>query len=341
MFRDPLRHPYRSTSIWNTPIGTGARREPAGLAPALQHGEDLVTVDPILIGLDPTDPVRPFSTYPYTRNAAGDTKPFTPKYVIPPGAQVHIPDDLTHNGSYNGIFALLAAPYDPAHPTAWVGQPLWRLDDDTDPAYPEVGPHPATAGNLTGAPIDLCSDGLGGAGHGGSRMAALGGVIRAHEWWDTAPIRHALAINLFGERFLSAANGGYRWPASHADSGYNSGVNTGSSNNYGRTGDGYDHMGMGTLLALPLWHSGATHPQAQRIEWTLRNHGAYVVDNTKRDVHAFSVESTIQAAWEDAGPVFHSEVMGMVSELEAVVNNDSMHIGGGGRPLTTPVPELP
>jgi hypothetical protein len=335
-YRDHLLQPFADASIWNTPIGDGATTASAGLAPALYHASDWVTVDPIFLGMDADDPTKTLSTRTTVNGTPGAT--VTPNYTIPGGTTVHVPADLSHTGTWNGIAGFV----DSSDTTkAWQGQTL----------YLTAGGNPSWAYTKPLGQTDLLGDGIAGI-HGGSGLSGLGGTIRKWEWDGTEPILHALSMNLYGRRFLSTSTSGYRWPATKADSGYNTdlypgqtGVNqlltaNGTDNYYGSANT---NMKMGSLLCLPQNYDIAsiTNAQVKRIATALRDFGAYVVDNTARDVHAFSVESTIKSSWEGAGATFHSELMDVISDLLVVTNSASNAIGGGGTPYADPPPPLP
>lgn len=335
-YRNHLLQPFASTSIWNTPIGTGATTVSAGLAPALYHASDWVTVDPIYLGMNTGDPVKTLSTRTTVNGTPGAT--VTPNYTIAAGTTVHVPPTLSHTGTWNGIAGFVSST---DTTKAWQGQTL----------YLDAGGNPSWAYTKPLGQDDLLGAGLVGM-HGGSAMSGIGGVIRAWEWNGTAPILHALSMNLYGRRFLSTTTSGYRWPATKADSGYNTDLYPGQTgegqlltangtDNY--YGSANTNMKMGSLLCLPSGYNIAaiTNPQVQRIATALRDFGAYVVDNTARDVHAFSVESTVKSSWEGAGTTFHSELMTVVSNLLVVTNNASDAIGGGGSPIAAPPLPLP
>lgn len=294
--RNKYLWPFAQNSPWNMPVGSKAVYQHAGLSPALAHRDKIVTTDKIHISVDKTDPIKLLnSTY-----------------------KVHVDQNLSHNGSWNGIGVLLRE----GGNTVAEGQTL----------YLTAGGNPSWE-HKYGYDNDLKGNGIRGA-HGGSAMSGLGGTIREHEWRSTEPYRHALAINLFGVRFMSTANNGYRWPATKADRGYDVYDTTVPTNYYGRTGKGYDFMGMGTLLALkPDYNVAAiSDPQARRIAQALKDYGGYVVDNTAWDVHALSVEHTVNSEFRNAGTAFHSQLMGVFSNLHAITNNTATSVGGGGTP---------
>lgn len=339
--RDALLHPFASPSavnandgsVWNTPIGASATLLPAGLADALGNAQNRVTVDPIFVAMNTSSPVKDLT---YSTRVNGNTIGVPPNQV-PQNTTVRIPNSMTHQSQWNGCAAIIDGTDDNAF---WTGQPLDRAATADNPGWYYT---PVTDDAVRGRDT---LDGLGRLGsHGGSGLSALGGCLREWEYYGSGQIRHALSINLFGERFLSPSDDGssesgpgYRWPARKADSGFNSGTNTGNSNNYGRTTPAYSGMKMGTLLCLPAGYDASwiTDSLVQRMAWTMEKFGGYVVDNTKRDVHAFSVEESIEIAWRDRGATFHGELMALMNDLYYVDNSGSGAVGGGGAFRTTP-----
>lgn len=324
--RDPLLQPFSKTSIWNIPIGSGAITKDAGIR-ATPHPDQIyadtfgqsskVVIDPIYITMDPAQPLKTIS---------GSSLNFT----IPSGTQVHVDPILAHNGSYNGICAFLR----PGGKTYMEGQPL-TLAAGGNPSWKYTNPKTTDA--------DLRSEGRAGM-HGGAQMSGLGGAIRRKEWDEYAskPLRHVLSINLFGVRFMSRGvhpqgGGGWRWPAYRADSGFD---NSASKNYYGLTDPSMPMMG--ALVCLPETFDLAkvTHPRARWLAEGLRGMGAYVVDNTAWDAHAFSMEKSVSGLFRNENATFHAEVMALFSALHIVTNNSSTNVGGGGTPRVSPPPDL-
>src|SRR5450759_3627191 len=78
--RNVYQWPFDRTSIWNTPIGSGASYVPAGLASATAW-KGQVTADPEQIGVDPQAP-----GYPEKTLTSGDRVG---------GGEVRVPPDLS------------------------------------------------------------------------------------------------------------------------------------------------------------------------------------------------------------------------------------------------------
>ncbi len=135
-------------------------------------------------------------------------------------------------------------------------------------------------------------------GHGGSGLSSIGGSLRLGELTGSQPIRHALKVNLWGHRWLSPSDGGFRWPAVTADSFYD---DDHSPNRYdGQLPD----LRMGALLAIPqgvdINDLGLQTEAGRKIAWTMQNYGAYVVDDTTWDTHALDVEDGVADEFESA-----------------------------------------
>ena len=293
--RSKYTWPFARDSIWNMPIGSGARYVPAGLAAAnAWKGE--VTTDQEIIAADPNAPLRTLSA----PGQAGN------------GDQVRIPSDLQHDGSWNGCATLLRAD----NATVWSGQPL-KLT---------AGGNPSWTYTTQSAPVDLKGAGLEGC-HGGSHLSGIGGSIRVGELNSSTAIRHALKLNIYGSRFLyksSTASGAYRWPAFNADSYWSQ---------YGGTNPAL-RMGALLALPPNTDLSRITNPKALKLAIAMRDFGSYVVDDTAWDVHALNMDKKVATSgeWPVGDTAFHSQLQQVISQLAVVDNNAPGSIGGGGTP---------
>jgi hypothetical protein len=192
----------------------------------------------------------------------------------------------------------------------------------------------------------LYGDGVSGfvGGHGGSGLSALGGSLRHWEINSEAPIRHALKFTISAQ-FLSQCNGGRRWPAQVADTGYNV------------PGAVMEYKGavcalrMGALLALrpsEQCESLVSHAFARRICWTLQNYGAYVVDSGPAwwQPHVLNMElggnDVIEARYGSSmtGGTLQQQLLVLLARLHVVDNNGAATPGGGGTPRQPLAPEL-
>jgi len=100
----------------------------------------------------------------------------------------------------------------------------------------------------------------------------------------------------------------------------------------------------GTLLGLPFSYddSWITNSKVQRIAAALWGFGAHVVDNTGRDVHAFSVEASVESSWNGAGTTFHAELMALINDLVVITDCTTETPGGAGATRTdAPLPLEP
>lgn len=335
--RDPLRQPFSSTSVWNMPIGSGARYVPAGLAavPGGRAGGTRVPeLDEEPLVLSPSAPQVPIR---YSAGSfGGDRCRDDPSRVL---ATVPIPRGyvLPSTGD-NQSSAILAAD----GRTVVNTQPLARC---------RAG-GPATA--LVRYPdADLYGDGIDGA-HGGSGLSALGGSIRVGELrpGQVGP-RHALKVNLWAAGELARCRTRpecFRWPARKSDS--NAVANYGSK----RAGS---PIRMGSLLAIPasvdLTRLGLRSGPGRQLAWTLQNYGAYVVDDTYGPAFALNAESgpagsvrtqfaadwgyDIAATAGDGNP-WGADVARIRRALAVVDNNGPLTVGGGGIPRQPLLPPL-
>jgi hypothetical protein len=219
------------------------------------------------------------------------------------GGGVHVDPDLSADGSWNNCSTLLVD--SPDRRTIVQGQPM-ELEPGGDPSW-EYGWEPQS---LTGAGIEGC--------HGGSGLSGIGGTIRAGELSADEPIRHALKVSLPCPTSCSPENGGFRWPAVKADTGYE-----------GKYGGENPQVNMGALLALPpdLDLSGITAPDVRKVAEALQTYGAYVVDETGGAPSAsFQVQST--AVREFRG-IDSSQMRTVFNALEVIENNGPQSPGGG------------
>lgn len=270
--RNALLWPFRSDSIWNTPIGDGAIYVDAGIT----AGTGLDPDEDILI-LTPTAPAVP--VYEHTAGWDGSTTRcanVTSKVL----ANVPIPPDFRTDPGYRGLTPNAAAAILlPDGRTVSQMQPFHRCADGRAVAQYVFDDDDLVTGN-----------GLVGA-HGGSGMSSIGGTIRLGELLPGSRIRHSLKIEVFAKKFLTLrrdSTPGYRWPASRADEYASSG--------YQATNPALE---MGALLALPPdfdVKSLSTEP-ARILAAALRDYGAYIVDDTAQDVVAVATE------WGPAGRV--------------------------------------
>jgi hypothetical protein len=336
--RDPLRQPFASDSIWNTPVGSAAVYVPAGLQP-LPGGRGtgrVPQIDDEPIILTPEAPETPilFSDAAFEGDRCGGD-PRTVLRTAPIPAGYVLPSDNNNQSA-----AILGAD----RRTVINVQPLARCAPGG----------PATS--LVYFPdTDLYGPGVDGS-HGGSGLSSLGGSIRLGELrpGQQGP-SHALKVNVYARGELTrCANSAdcSRWPARKADR-Y-------GPEEYGTEGNQNPAMRLGALLALPpsvdLDGIGLTTEPGRQLAWTLQNYGAYVVDD------AFGPQFALNAEVGPAGSMreqfrsdwgYDFEVGSDVTDnpwaedvkrirplLHVVDNNGPDSVGGGGTPRQALLPPL-
>jgi hypothetical protein len=337
--RDPLKQPFASNSIWNMPIGSGARFVRANLnsRPGNNIWAARPGIDDEKIILKPTAPLVNinYSSAAWTgRNRCSATGGLM--YQVPMPSNYIIPNT---NKNSSATFLLRDG----------------RTLVQTQPVARCTAGGPATSfAKFTN--VDLYGSGITGA-HGGSGLSAIGGSIRLGELrpGTTTGPRHALKVNVFAKEALfrcrtrSACS---RWPATTSDS-YAVGW-YGSATNNGNTA-----MKMGALLAIPgstsITSLGLETTPAKQLAWTLQNYGAYIVDDTYAAGFDFSAEDGPDGSKRaefrrDWGFDMNQKVQGntawvrdiqrLMRALSVVDNNSPTSIGGGGTPRQPLAPAI-
>ena len=322
--RDKYQQPFASTSPWNMPVGSGAVYVPARIGAV----ERITVDDEYWIVTDASMPLRPLFTN--GNFYGGRCEQARHEYDIPFPDNLVIPDVFA-NQTPNNVAAVLL--------------PDGRTIRQMNPISRCVAGGPVTAGFMAET-VDIYGDGLLG-GHGGSHLSSIGGSLRVGELTGPDPIRHVLKVNLWGYRFLSRANGGYRWPATAADStallppsderSYNGSVPA---------------LRMGSLLAIPpsvdIDDLGLKTEPARKLAWTLQNYGAYVVDSTGWNAHAFDAVVGVReeffqvfgTSMETARGDWYDDTMKLFAALHVVDNNAPDAVGGGGWPRQPLIPPI-
>ncbi|MCC6436635.1 MAG: hypothetical protein IT196_16480, partial [Acidimicrobiales bacterium] len=332
--RDPRRWPFAWDSIWNMPIGTQASLVPAGIPAAGAYG---MTVDEDVLVLQPDAPRTQV-----VANSAG----WNP--------------NLTRCGTVDSTKVLLRDVPLPAEfsTESYLGRTpnmsaALLLGDGVTIAQTQPFHRCGAGGAATSQyvyPSDdiRTGDGIAGA-HGGSGMSSMGGTVRLGELVPGGVIRHALKINLDCARLCAYAptepdgRPGYRWPARKAD-----------SDAAGRYRGPIPALQMGSLLTLPASFDEAqlrTEP-ARIMARALRDHGAYVVDDTGWDVYALATEwspegrviDEFAAAWgfpmstpalatctgTEPSCAWAKDMAALYTSLHVVDDNTADTIGGAG-----------
>ena len=356
--RNPFWWPFISSSIWNTPIGSGAVYVPANLVAAPDDPTD--TVDAGLTnakyrrgahraGADRTADPDEYSSAGWQQGADRciATPPAPAATHLP--VTVPIPTNYTvpNNRKNSGAAFLMADGH-----TLVQTQPFARCSAGSTYATSLVRIFDG------GVDADIISgDGRNGA-HGGSRLGTLGGTIRLGEMrpGSRGP-RHALKINLFSPMELfncTQASECFRWPAYTSDAG--------STTEYGEiTNNQNTAMKMGSLLAIPpsvnINNIGLLTEPGRQIAWTLQNYGAYVVDTTGGAAFGLSAEvgfhgSKLDEFFADYGLSMNARVghnadsdwgrdLQRIRPLLQVVNNNSPTSVGGGDAAASPRAAVP
>lgn len=337
--RDPYKWPFASTSIWNMPIGAGAKYVPAHLSATPGN-----TVWATMPGIDeehivmtpaaPRAPIRQSHAGWSGKDRCGATGPVLATVPIPHGYVVT-------SDTRNSVGAFLL----PDRRTIVQAQPFARC----------AAGAPGTA-LVRLAEADLYGPGIAGA-HGGSGLSAIGGSIRVGELRPGAAHgpRHALKVNVYAKEALfecATRAACYRWPATQADS-YAVGTYGVATRNRNKA------MKMGALLAIPysvpIAALGLETAPARQLAWTLQNYGAYVVDDTfapgfdinVEDGPDGSVRRQFRADWGfdmdqrviQATP-WVRDIQKLVRALHVVDNNRPSRIGGGGTPRQPLAPPI-
>ncbi len=190
--------------------------------------------------------------------------------------------------------------------------------------------------------VDIYGEGIGGA-HFGSGLSSIGGSIRKGELTNDKPIRHALKVVIWAEKYLfyDEKIRGYRWPADRAD-------------NYAAEGyGGINHaLVQGSLLAIPPETTKESlkleTPAGQKLFNALQNYGAYVVEDSAGDAHYFAVEKGVPDEFRNnysydfntKNGKFYDDFMKLFEALYIVDNNSPNSIGGGGTPRVSLAPPI-
>jgi hypothetical protein len=340
--RDSYLWPFAVNSIWNTPVGEEAEYVHARLEPA-----GGLTIDEDYIVLTPEEPLMQVYKNDYrwaTGNREGRcySDGLTDVLFEAPIPQNWIVDfDSWDGDTPNAGIAVLMKDGS-------------RLIEGQPFAHCYEG-KPGTIGYVQNNNTNhtITGDGMYGA-HGGSGLSAIGGTLRSHELTPASgPIRHALKINLFAAKNLywDAETKGYRWPARTAD-GYAHDRNP-SGTGYGVRRDTGTYLvvkecRMGALLALPptimINKLGLKTQPAKIIARALQDYGAYVVDDTAWDTHAFVMEWSPTSRFRDEfrknwGFSFNTwnkdsdwkkDMDILFDNLHVVINNTPESIGGPG-----------
>ncbi|MEC4818807.1 MAG: hypothetical protein SAK29_36865 [Scytonema sp. PMC 1069.18] len=324
--RDKFLWPFASTSIWNMPIGSDADYIPANIGKA-GHAE----VDrEYFFKLKDGDPLRPV----YGPGAWGEGRCTGTQSM---GISLPIPDNLIvpdatkePYSTPNNASAFLM----PDGKTLVQLSPLARCENG--------GPIYGYRYSKDSREVDIYGDGIGGS-HFGSGLSAIGGSIRKGELTSDEPIRHALKVLIWGEKYFyySKSIPGYRWPADRAD-------HYAAQKYHGKN----PSLAQGTLLAIPPDVTEEsldlqTAP-AKKLFRALQDYGAYIVDDSYGDTHYIAMEKDVPEEFHSAygynfagtSGTFYEDFMKLFQALHIVDNNGPETVGGGGAPRAPLAPPI-
>ncbi len=370
--RDRFLEPFASTSIWNTAIGSAATFVHARLfvadgscgSPPCEAASNFHNDQDFFLHASPSDPLVPWLNQ-------GDWG--ADDHCVQHGAEVAripLPFNWTTasdggrsppgqpNNNAMGVLLLdnrSLVQMQPAYRCA-PGAPLLARFGNTTDGCPQTFP------NVT----DILGDGNLGA-HGGSGLSGVGGTIRPGELFASAPIGHALKLELQHQWYFG------RWPLQNATE-YNQGRRqyvwpaTGSDSGSDKTPDGLyggtlPSLAPGALLAIPADQAAALAPMTTaigaKIQQALVDYGGYLVDDTgagnsaaicmHADVndemrgnvgYSMAYPHGVTATASDPGAALYADLLSLFRALHVVTNNGPHSIGGGGKPRQPPKPPI-
>ncbi len=320
--RNPFLQPFSNTSIWNTPLGSGAQYHAINLPQLGQNRTDWEYLsatnssDPtyqwIWSGVDTENVVM--HSYDPVINSSDDEQGNGIVAVVQPNGTVYQANGANRaaNAALYGI--LIGFPY----------RNPYAQTTDTGTGY-------------FGA-------------HTGSGLSGLGGSVRQWELQlgGDYSIQHPLKIEL-DQNLLwknpSNASQSYVWPADRCD---------GNTGGYGAYKDD-PALTMGSLLALPpsLTPSslGLQTEVGIKLFHALQDYGAYVVDTSGTNfsfpnhnyIATFCEERAARSTFnmdcdENTGGAFYHDLNALYTNLQAVTNNTASSMGGGGSPRRPAAP---
>ena len=322
--RDPWLWPFAATSIWNMPIGSGAVLQKANFQISYNVSTDNEYHVIVPAGSPTVDVYSPSS---WQTRWPGNRKVGTMQ--VP--ADFYLAD-ASGNSTPNNCAAFLM----PDGRTIRQLEPCCRL---------ETG-NARIVGYLHSEDQDIYGEGIKGT-HYGSGLSAIGGSIRKGELTSNEPIRHALKLNVYANKYLyydNNANQGYIWPADRHDS-Y-------AADRYGGTNP---NLRMGSLLTIPqdvtAESLGIKTEVGKKLFYALQNYGCYIADDTAWDSYAFSTESGVREEVEakyginlntnkNRNDDYYRDSMKLIQNLYIVTNNSPDSIGGGGTPCKPLAPDF-
>ena len=351
--RDPVKWPFCSQSIWNSPIGSDANFIDAKIAPFHHLGPDVSH----FVQAEASDPLVEW----YKVEHWGG-----PRCQVPSSGMayrhLHVPDsfrvpDVTGHSTPNGAAVFL--------------QPDRRTLVQMNPVCRNASGAPIFGDATHGEPQhfeNLYGMGQTGA-YGGSGLSALGGSIRPGEWALAAgPFRHAIKTELWAHFYYARARlpgqlaPGFRWPAVTCD---NYAEDCSRPGKPGKPPPCYNgsvpQLQPGALLAVPPAVTaaglGLVSAPAIKLFDALQQYGAYVVADSAWNSTSIALQDGVSDEFErefgfpfeqsdntcsqtPGGCDFLHDVWKVFAELHVVDNNRNTSIGGGGTPRVARAPDL-
>jgi hypothetical protein len=333
--RDARTWPFLSTSIWNTPIGSGAIfHDPGIFRRPLPQPYGFYTDDDHFIITTSDDPPTPWYDQGWWGPPSGEGHCNITGRLI---GNISFPFNVTvREFDKNNAAALLQ----PDKHTIINTQPLYRCQ----PGSPVLSEF---RGGIEGKDDIVFGNGTWGA-HGGSGLSSIGGTIRLGELLpDAPPIRHALKLQLDASTYYYGRPPGYVWPALYCDSyAFNPNVP-------GHYAGNDIYLSPGSLLAIPsnITVNVTTEP-GQKMLFTLQNYGGYLCDDTYYNCGTVGVEPGVTDEFKTAygypfspgstgpGAAWYADMLVLFQSLHVVINNRNDTVGGGGIPLQPPPPPI-
>jgi hypothetical protein len=308
--RDPWLRPFRSDSIWNTPIGSGAEYVAAELAPQ----PNVLVDEALLIRTTDADPLRPLiEPRSWTERCTGE---------VQTGLELHVPDDWIVEDAQVSADGARTTP----NHVAAILQPDGRTIVNTN-AVARCEPGGPVFGYRTGDDridvTDLYGDGRLGS-HGASRLSVLGGAIRTGELSGEVEIRHVLDVLIPADHLWWDGPGScYRWPAEACD------AYADSSTYRGWVPD----LRMGALLALEPHLTphdvGVDTQVGRRLFDAFRDYGAYVTDDAAWEAFYLTVDAEAVGTFPWGDPE-QADLNAIMANVSVVANNSEESPGGPG-----------
>ena len=333
--RDARKWPFLSTSIWNTPIGSGAIFHDPGLfRPPFPLPYNFFSDDDYFIVTSATDPPTPWFDQGWWGNPTVNK------------TQCNVTGKLYENISFPYNVTVIEL----GNNAAALLQPDNHTIINTQPFYRCTSGSPVLSTVMTGviAKDDIVfGNGTWGA-HGGSGLSSIGGTIRLGELLpDTPPIQHALKLQLYAHIYYYNQRPGFVWPALNCDE-------YAFHPNYPPHYDGHDiYLSPGSLLAIPSNVTvNLTTVPAKKLLFALQNYGGYLCDDTFVNRGTLNTEHGVTDEFEATygypfgstasgpGAVWYADMLTIFQSLRVVINNSNKTIGGGGTRLQPPPPPL-